>query len=189
MKDLVAFSYWKNKSLPKTSAERYVCISYVPGFWNHVMVGRHKPISATAMFAEDNIITKLFDVTIGDNISFHWCCFVLEQDIFLCTWFFIKHKNGKVKFTCLTEAKVKRIVDSTNFKSMLFYLMTWFKVQYSTNTRHLNLILDNVAYGEENMVDVLVRFVQSYGVENDYNVSMKKNLKRVHLHSQPQTCK
>ncbi|KAL7370584.1 hypothetical protein ABVT39_004878 [Epinephelus coioides] len=70
--DTMCFKYWQNEALPEDVTYRYVCIPYVQGFWDHIVVGtKHHP-ATEKLVGHDDHLPKLFNVCLG-SYRFHWC--------------------------------------------------------------------------------------------------------------------
>ena len=127
--------------MPVNMANKYVCISHVPGFWDHVIVGTHAPHTTEDMIDHDDYLPKLFDVRLG-RYRFHWCCFVLKKQIILAMWCTDARGNGRPRVVPLVDADLRYYTTSPEFRCMAFYLCKWFTAQYTSPARELKVVLD-----------------------------------------------
>ena len=66
-------------------ASRYTVMHHLPGFWSHVVIGSNRP-DVSQLFSAHREIMQLFDVSLGDNVTFHWLAIVLTDKIILSFW-------------------------------------------------------------------------------------------------------
>ncbi|XP_036066914.1 uncharacterized protein LOC118598360 [Oryzias melastigma] len=162
----MSFAYWDNQVLPEEDAHRYVCIPHVPGFWDHMLVGKWCPASTQGVIGPDLLLPRLFDVDMGGH-SFHWCCFVLKEDILLVAW--CRKDNSLV--VPLIDSSLREIVSHTAFRKMMFYLRTWIEVQYSWRRdaervkRNVHAVLDCKPSEGPSIAHVVARLAARSGME------------------------
>lgn len=145
-------------------AYRYVCIPHVPGFWDHVLVGRCPMPQMVKMIGPDDHLPKLFNVDSG-AYRFHWCCFVLKKQIILAMWCTLLTGEGQCKVLPLTDDHLRNITSTLTFRRMVFYLSRWFTAQYVLpNERELKVVLD-CKPSEGCLVHIMALLASKIGME------------------------
>ncbi|RVE55585.1 hypothetical protein OJAV_G00234810 [Oryzias javanicus] len=162
----MSFTYWDNQVLPEEDAHRYVCIPHVPGFWDHMLVGKWCPATTQEVIGPDLLLPRLFDVDMGGH-SFHWCCFVLKEQILLVAW--CRKDNSLV--VPLIDSSLRGIVSHIAFRRMMFYLRTWIEVQYRWRKdvegvkRNVHTVLDCKPSEGPSIAHVVARLAAQSGME------------------------
>ncbi|XP_078807016.1 uncharacterized protein LOC144996400 [Oryzias latipes] len=167
----MSFAYWENKLLPEYDAYRYVCMPHIPGFWDRVLVGKWCPESTQAAIRPDVHLPRLFDVDMGVHY-FHWCCFVLKEQIILAAWCTTKvYQGGSMRVLPLIDSSLRGTVSEVEFKRMIFLLRTWFTVQYHSREggegleREIHTVLDCQPLEGPTIVQTIAELALRSGME------------------------
>lgn len=161
----MSFKFWPKSPLPEDIAYRYVCIPHTPTFWDHVVVGTHTPNSLHSMLlAQDDHLPKLFNVNMK-SIGFHWCCFVFADQILLAMWCTRTDESKLATVVPISDTSIRHVTDHHTFKSMVYYLYTWFKVQYTHEShRKVNVVLDCTPSESPTFVHILCLLAAKCGM-------------------------
>ncbi|XP_055362714.1 uncharacterized protein LOC114850818 isoform X2 [Betta splendens] len=163
--DSMSFKYWESETLPEEMAYRYVCIPHIKGFWDHVLVGSRPPSKTETMIGPDENLPKLFNVRLG-YVRFHWCCFVLQEQVILAMWCTLVPERGLPKVVPLVDTTLKPITSSKEFRNMVFFLARWFTVQYaSQKERQLKVVLDCKPSEGSTLVHIIALLAYKSGME------------------------
>lgn len=180
-KESMSFKYWPNKSMPMDMANKYVCISHVPGFWDRVIVATHAPQTTEDMIGHDDHLPKLFGVDLG-FYRFHWCCFVLTKQIILAMWCTVTG-DGQPRVVPLVDTELRSYTDTPEFTRMVFYLRQWFTAQYTSPARELKVVLDCKPSQGSTFVHFIAYLASKIGIRSvTPNVSQVKTKHDMNYH-------
>ena len=168
--------------MPVDMANRYVCISHVPGFWDRVIVATHTPLTMEDMIGHDDHLPKLFGVTLG-FYRFHWGCFVLTKQIILAMWCTDVSGKGQPRVVPLVDTELSSYTDTPEFKHMAYYLSQWFTAQYTSQARELKVVLDCKPLQGSTFVHFIAFLASKIGISSvTPNVSQVKTKHDMNYH-------